>query len=483
MQTILAWLLVVFIIISAYPWAAGLLRCTARHDGLWLILLLTLALSTGTLTLLMFWEALVGIRLTVAGITVPYLIVMLPGLWLWRSSKVVPQTPVSLEIPPRVVWLIIGLISAAIVFNAVYWPFHRDDVIGIYGRYGREISQTGSLIPFAGRDDAFYQAYPMHIPLAYAFTFLASGWENQYLAGLIPALLSLGCLLAAHGLGRMLYGERAGWLAALFLALSPTFARWASSGYVDLPMAFFYILAAIFTWRLLDSNHWADALLAGIMVGLAAWTKNAGLFTVMVLGVVLVYAAMTGRATRKNLLYVLIACLVVAAPWYIRNWVEVRLIVPPTAWTDQAERTLSSLLIFILQPQNFAITGWVIFASVVSAVYHCFRRPDTNKAQAFLLILTLPFFAIWWALVSYDPRFLLLLLPLLSVLAGGWAARFWTALASAHQNSLRIVLTTGVVLLTIYILWISVEFKREIIANPIMGDEAKHLIVSKARSH
>src|SRR5690606_26909942 len=131
---------------------------------------------------------------------------------------------------------------------------------------------------------SLYDAYPILVPLNYAYAYFAAGWENEYLAKTIATLLSLACLPATYLLGERLRGALAGWLAALVLALTPFFGSWASSGYVDLPMAFFYTLAAVFALRLWETGSTRDAVIAGALVGLAAWTKNAALIGVPLLG-------------------------------------------------------------------------------------------------------------------------------------------------------------------------------------------------------
>jgi Dolichyl-phosphate-mannose-protein mannosyltransferase len=486
MQTIFAWILIGVMIAAAYPLTSWLLAKSSRHNGAWLTAITTLAISIGTLTLIMFWEGLLGLTFTIWGIVLPYLGLMLVGGWLWwKSPHVLPKISFTINTASiKANWphysslFAVGLIAAAVLFNAAYWPFHHDDVLGIYGKYGKLMYETRTLVPFAGRDDAFYQAYPIQVPLAYAFTFLASGWENEYLARVMPALLSLGCLPAVFVLGRMIANYRAGALAALLLALTPSFVRWASSGYVDLPMAFFYTMGAIFAWRLYDAQANVDALLLGILIGLAAWTKNAALLGIPLVVLSMIYVHMsTKRITRQHFLITITACLLIAAPWYIRNWFEARLIVPPTAWTDQAQRTLTKVLVFITKPENFALTGWLIMIGVVAALYQIIRQRQGTAGQMLLLTLTVPFFAAWWLLVSYDPRFLLLFLPLLTVTAGIWITNVWDHIPDRWRTTARLVTALAVIILTIYMIWISVEFKREILHNPLMSDDAKHNIV------
>jgi 4-amino-4-deoxy-L-arabinose transferase-like glycosyltransferase len=482
-QTIFAWILAGCVVAAGYPWSAWLLSKSRQPCNRWLTMLLTLALSVGVLTLLMFWESLLGIAFNLWAITLPYFALMLPGLFLWwwgrksaEQQKNIPSPTVENRSAKWIAGLILVVVSAAIFFNAVYWPFHRDDTLGIYNRYAKLMYDSGTLVPFAGRDDAFYQAYPIQIPLAYTYSYLASNWENEYLAKAIAALFSLACLPAAYILGRMLFGSLAGWLSALLLALTPTFARWASTGYVDLPMAFLYTLSAIFAWRLWEGGGWIDAILTGAIIGLAAWTKNAALVGIGFLMLWLLYGWLKKRISLWHVVLALGACAIVAAPWYIRNWIEAQLIMPPTAWTDQAEHSLRTLFLFITQPENFALTGWIILLSIIAAIVELFRR-RAKAPTLMLLIWTLPFFGVWWLLVSYDPRFVLLFLPLLCVLGGAWLAQIWQAVPQKWRPVIYRVATVGVLLWMLYILWISIEFKPEILQNPLMSDEAKHIIV------
>ena len=353
---IIAWILVGLTLTAGYGWSARLLR-----EQTWLTVLLGLAISIGTLTLIMLWESLVGIPLTLVGIGLPYFALMVAG-W-WRIWLRLPRLPAERE--KRFALLILLAISAAVLFNGAYWPFYRDDTLGIYQPAAQEIYQTKTLVPLTGAD-SLYHAYPVLVPLTYSYAYLAAGWENEYLAKAIATLLSLACIPAAYVLGRMLRGERAGWLAALTLALTPFYSRWASSGYVDLPMAFFYTLAAIFALRLSETplragtQQMIDALLAGIMIGLAAWTKNAALLGVPILALWLLWCWRKRWIGWRTVATSLIACAAVAAPWYIRNLIGAGFIIPATAWTDQAQRTLENGLIFITRPGNFGLPGWLI---------------------------------------------------------------------------------------------------------------------------
>ncbi len=462
----IAWLLVALTLIAGYGWSARLLPAQG-----WLTILLGLAFSVGALTLIMLWESLLGVPLTTAGIALPYFVLMLPG-W-WRIKRSLPRLPASWE--RRFMLLILLAISAAVLFNGAYWPFYRDDTLGIYQPAAATIFQTGALVPLTGAD-SLYHAYPVLVPLSYSYAYLASGWENDYLAKTIATLLSLACIPAAYALGKQASGERAGWLAALILALTPFYSLWASSGYVDLPMAFFYTLAALFALRAWHSGRALDAVLAGAMMGLAAWTKNAALIGVIVLLVWLIWCRINGRIGWRALVFSLIACTAVAAPWYIRNWIGAGFIMPDTAWTDQARHTLDNALVFLTHPENFGAPGWLLAFGILAALPAAWRR----KPEALLLLLwTLPFFAAWWLFASYDPRFLLLFLPPLCVLAGDPLARLWDWIGAAWQPRYRVVLVLLTLLLAGLVLRHAVDYKRALLSNPLMSDADKRAVVGR----
>jgi 4-amino-4-deoxy-L-arabinose transferase-like glycosyltransferase len=492
MQTLLAWIVLGCAGFASAPWAAWLLAQNPRRDGRWLTAALGLALSVGILALVMFWDSLLAIPFNVGTITLIYAALMLPGWVLWRrlslldTPKSAPKATsgrdglLAVRIRQSGAFILLA-VSGAVLFNAIYWPFYRPDAVGIYADTARQMTNLQSLVPLIGKD-SLYRAYPVLIPLTYTYSYLASGWRNEYLARLAPALLSLGCLPVVYSFGRALRGETAGWLSAGLLAVTPMFARWASSGYVDLPMAFFYVLSAFFAWRLWQTGHWTDALLSGLLMGLAAFTKNAALLGIIFLGVWLLAGMLRRRISGRSAALCLGVCALVAAPWYIRNLIGAQMLIPPTAWTDQAERTVTTLLAFVTYSGNFGLPGFVILAGVMMAVAELARRsahlaPELRSGYALLLLMTVPFFLAWWLFVSYDPRFLLLFLPLLAIMGGLALMRLGEWLPERRQKPLIVVVTLLAIILAASVVWNSIDFKSEMLRQPLMDDATKHKIV------
>jgi 4-amino-4-deoxy-L-arabinose transferase-like glycosyltransferase len=480
MQTLFAWLVVILALLAAYPLAALLRRRLplVEGDSLWVTSLLALAINIGALTLIFLWEGLLNIPVTWATISLPYFVLMCIFTLVWwhipRQRVAKAQLTVAELIPTAA----IALIAAAVLFNSIYFPLYRDDTLGIYRPFAVDMAETGALVPLTGAD-SLYRAYPMLMPIAYSFAYMLSGWENDYLAKLFPALLSLGCIPAAYTLTRLIspQSRRAAWIAALVLAITPTFGRWASSGYVDLPMAFLFSMSVIFALRLWHTGHALDAILAGIILGLAAWTKNAALLGIPLLGMWLIWCWLNKRISLIQIAVCGVACALIAIPWYARNLMGAGFLVPDTAWTDQAERTLESLLVYVTVGNNFSVLGAAYLAGWGYAAIQVLRRGKAASGELLGLLFTVPFFAAWWLFVSYDPRFLLLFLPIMAALAGYaiHAGFVWLEGVTSPRIT-RIVQVSAAavaILITVQTAYLSVEYKDDILRNPLMSHEDK----------
>lgn len=481
MQSIFAWILVVLTLAAAYPLSVWLIAPDGQSPDILTPVLLALALSTGLLTLVLFWEMLIGLRVSLWSAALPYFALMLPGWWLWRRGGArLPSFNLPATLPERILLALLLLLGAGVVFNSVYWPFSREDTIGIYARFGAAMFESRTLVPLAGPLTT-YEAYPILIPLTYTYAYLAAGWQNEFLARLFPALMSIGCLGAVFILGQMLRSSAAGWAGAVLLALTPAFSSWASSGYVDLPMAFFYTLGAVFAWRLWQHGRGIDAVLTGLLLGLAAWTKNAGLVGIGLMAGWMLWAKVNQRVTWRHVGLTLGTCVMIAAPWYIRNLAGAGLLIPPTVWVERSSRTVESLLVVASQPQDYSITGLLIVAGVIHTGVELLRQRLHNSGPLLMLMWTVPFHLVWWLFASYDPRFVLLYLPLWCALAGVQWVTWWSRCSIIWQKRLLPPVMLVAAALMLASIYNSVEYKDEILRNPLMSGEERRMIAIRER--
>ncbi|MCK6579114.1 MAG: glycosyltransferase family 39 protein [Anaerolineae bacterium] len=472
------WAGAALIFLATAPWSA------AVGGGAVLTTALTLGLAGGGGALILFWSALVGGGWSLTAVFACMLLLGAAGTAVWHIRRRKWAQPPAQPPLGRAEWgalALIGIVAAAVLFNSAYFPFAKADALGIYHPAALTMYETGTLEPLIGAE-SLYRTYPILVPLNYTLAYALAGWEHEYLAKTLAALLSLGCLPAAFLLGREIGGRRVGLLTALILAITPSFVRWASSGYVDLPMAFFYTLTALFALRFRRGGGWIDGALAGLMLGFAAFTKNAALIGVPLLAAWLAESLWASRSApglkrRAGAAVLSLAlCALIAAPWYLRNLAGAGFLIPDTAWTEQAERSLRTLLIFVTLTDNFLISGWLMLWGAAAAVWQLARRHRvSNGGHGVIVWFTLPFFAAWWLFVSYDPRFLLLFTPILCV--GGALAAEAVLARLRLSGSTRVLLAVGMTALALYCAFIAVEFKDEIVRHPLMSHEEKIVLV------
>jgi 4-amino-4-deoxy-L-arabinose transferase-like glycosyltransferase len=496
---------VIFALAFAYPWA--LILIPAERRSAVVLSVTTLALSLGGLTLWMMVLALVGalrFGVVVAGIVIAFGI---GQVWLLRT-----QTPMTGGSRPPMIarvrtaarhnplavgaaLIVIGM-AGLIAFNTLYWPFSDDDAVSIYATQSAAIYQTGHLPTGEG----LYEAYPMLLPLSHVYSYLLAGEVDEYLARIAVAALGVGTLAAAFALGRALYDTATGLGAALLLALTPAFTRWASSGYTDVPAAFFVTLTVLFAWWYERHGTARDALLLGMMAGLAAWTKNSALALIASVAVWIGYiwwrekglategTEHTEKDNTKNassrlrlIALVGIGAAITAGPWYVRNVIVFGRIVPNTVWTDQARHTAANLVPFVTD--HFFLPGIVITIGIALALVEALRRtPDTRDQAALLLIGVIPFSVAWWWAASYETRFLLAVLPLFAVMGAHAVTRAAHLIQSVTRRrdalpyALQIAAVLILVVLALPAARKAVSFKSDIAHHPLMGDVQRHRV-------
>jgi len=469
-------------LVFALPWALVLLPAERRSTLL--LALTTLALSVGSLTLWLLVLALVDaltLGASLAGIAVLCGAGMVVAVRRgdFRLSGMQPAGVGTWGNPLLIgAALIVLAMVILITFSALYWPFSDFDAISIYANHSRSIFQVRSMPD----GDGLYESYPMLLPLSYVYSYLLAGEINEYLARIVIAALAIGSFGAAFELGRTLVSTTVGALTALLLALTPSYVRWGSSGYTDIPAAFFVTLALVFAARLAQSGDDRDALLVGILTGLAAWTKNSVLPVAGSMALWLAYLYWQRRVTWRSAGLALAGALATAGPWYLRNVLLWGHIVAPTVWTDQAQHTVKNLAPFVTYPDRFFAPGIVFMLGFVWALAAAFRSAGARQDGARLLLVTvLPFAAAWWWMASYDTRFLLAALPGIAVM-GAWATvAIWSALAARYSLDLKrafqVALLVIVLLLALPSARKALTFKGDLARDPLMDDDKRHRIV------
>jgi 4-amino-4-deoxy-L-arabinose transferase-like glycosyltransferase len=317
---------------------------------------------------------------------------------------------------------------ALIFLSNAYYPFRDFDALARYAYEARLIYETGGL-------PAELTGFPQLVQMNYAYAFLAFGGLVEWAARLAPSLMAAGAVGAAVALGCALLDEQVGLWGGLLLLLTPIFARWATSGYIDVPLAFMLAMAALALYRWWQRKTPSRAAWAGLWLGLALWTKQSALLHLGGAGLFVGLSIVEGRGWRergrwlailRDGLLMLGAALLVAGPWYARNYALGGLAnvvwSPGTYATGRADPRLGNLIPFPAHPDWFGVALSFVYAAgvlvMLSVALGVFRRPQGETwGTRLLACLTLPHMLVWWQRYSYNPRHLLPLLPLAAVMA------------------------------------------------------------------
>jgi hypothetical protein len=220
-----------------------------------------------------------------------------------------------------------------------------------------------------------------------------------------------------------------------------------SSGYADMPVAFFCCTSIYF---LLLARHATEAgskfrflLLGAAAAGAAAITKQAGLYIAIIYPILALGAmniasipAVPARRLRSTIASALVVVAIVA-PWYLYKQWEIR------HGADTAH--VANLVVLGRQGRSLGEQ----FVHATGLVIHCIKLPgllvvvfgtalalrDPMQRRVVLLV-ALPFTAIWGLKFAYEIRNLAMALPLFGVAAGIGFARFFK-LQFGSENHLR----------------------------------------------
>ena len=154
---------------------------------------------------------------------------------------------------------------------------------------------------------------------------------------------------------------------------------------------------------------------------------------------------------------------------------------PDTAWTGQARPTLNSALILFTQPGSFGLAGILMQAGLLFSVAQVLRARRTDMSTALLLWWALPWFVAWWLFASYDPRFVLLFMPLLAVIAALRLEEWLSALPRPWHNILLAPAALLALAVALQAGLGAVDYKDDILRDPLMSMEERRELVWSER--
>ncbi|HEX7184205.1 MAG TPA: glycosyltransferase family 39 protein [Thermoanaerobaculia bacterium] len=339
---------------------------------------------------------------------------------------------------------VLGLLAVLAPFFllSLYPPTAFDETL-YHLPYAREFIRAGG-VPFlpALRNPVF----PQLSELIFAEMMMLAGDVAVHQVELL-ATMAVAALLA--GWGRRAFSPAAGWLAAGIWLGNPIVAHLAGTAYVEPGLALF-AAAAIYAgerWRETEEKKWL--VLAAVFAGSAAGTKYLGLFIV---GVLFLWVALSSPRERRwrDLGLYSVVTLAVLAPWYGRilfytgnplfPFFPDLLGTGPSDWDIGGalpRRSLSERLVAFLRiPWDVVFDrGRIGYQPPYSPVYllglPLLLAAAFRDSRVRLLLAIGVVYAMIFVVLPPDSRYLVAVLPLLTLALGGAASRWASAQLAA----------------------------------------------------
>ena len=223
-------------------------------------------------------------------------------------------------------WLII-LLFLVMNLAGAFVPPHMYDVLEYHLAAPAAFHRADRIEFLAGN---VYSNFPENAEMLYLLGMRLSGMRDggAEVGKILNVLLGLWTALAIRACGRRLFSGRAGDAGALFFYVWPYVAALAGVAYVEMPLAFYTILAllAASIWWQAESEGrtaWRPLLVAGLFAGLAAGVKyTALLFVVMPVALGFFVVLALRKQARKGVaaaVLVGLAAVLVLSPWLIKS--------------------------------------------------------------------------------------------------------------------------------------------------------------------
>jgi 4-amino-4-deoxy-L-arabinose transferase-like glycosyltransferase len=262
-------------------------------------------------------------------------------------------------------------------------------------------------------------------------------------------LLALGC----YQLGRLAFGPRVGLLAVVFALGSPLIASLFHIAMLDAPQA---AMAAVSVWLILATRYFKDlryCVLAGVAVSLGMLTKES--LALFVIGPLAVTFVRGGWRNWRGLLAFGLVVGVVAGPWYLSDFTQVREIGTGAANSGTIGKTPLAPPRFSsenLQWYAWSFLGTVIFLplflfAAVGGVWTIVGFIRRRWVSPFAPELIIGAFVAWFGLTQtfvHDNRYGMSMLVYFAMFGSFWIVRLprWGRLAAVTALGVVVLANT-----------------------------------------
>ncbi|MBI4675649.1 MAG: glycosyltransferase family 39 protein [Chloroflexi bacterium] len=227
---------------------------------------------------------------------------------LWRTQRAIALPRVTRDDKALALFCALALGVTLLLAFAPPWSW---DSLQYHLIAPKLILQNGRIAP---PPDNYSLNFPSLVEMLFLAGMALKGDGTAQALHWIFLPLTLGAMLA---FAARYFSWRAGWRAAALLCTVPSLLLVATWAYNDLALTFYTFTAFVFAVRARETQALRDFVLAGILSGLAMGEKYTAGLAPVALAVITVQP---NRAAIQKTLVMLASAVVIAAPWFLRNW-------------------------------------------------------------------------------------------------------------------------------------------------------------------
>lgn len=405
--------------------------------------------GTGTLSLALFYLSYFGITISLFNLfilTLPFQLYFISTIY--RNREKLYSIFSFYRFHPKfnlIEYLLMFLIVLSLVlitFKALFLPTHLADdraQIGIKGKilyYDKSIYSEDFFDPLRVK---YHVSYPFLVPLLECSFYLFLGEINDSLVKMPFPLFFASMLLFFYACQRQFSCKGNALLFTTMLAVLPSFIKDVhgnpSSGYADVPLTFYYTIAAISLFWWISKGKIKDLILASLFITFALFTKRDA--TVLCFIMLLVFFPYYFIARRESKFHKLISLAsfigiptLILTPWFLFKstfnlppWeMELDLSYMLKTFTIHSDRILPTLLVFkktFMGVNYWGILGILLLISLGFSLRNSFSVPQVfllimiflNLLVLFVAVVSFPYR--WWYGILHDiPRLAMVNIPL-----------------------------------------------------------------------
>jgi hypothetical protein len=326
----------IVIILIVGDTANGILLKNKFKDSFSLRFSLAYGFGTGVFGLLIFYLSYLGFQLNVTNLF--FVVSPLLAIFIYKLARGFNKPSFSgLFILKRLKkngimdFFLYGLIIISLVlitFKALFLPMHLSDDRAQWGLKAKILYHDKTIYSedfFDPLRIKLHGTYPFLIPLLESSCYSFMGEMNDRLVKILFPLFFIGLLLFFYSSQRRYFSRRHALVFTAMLAVLPPFIKdmhgSPSTGYADIPFAFYYAVSTISIFNWMNDNRRGDLILAALFITFAIFTKREGLILwVIIIFMMSCYLAVADKGRRMNktkpLAIVIVLPLILLIPWF-----------------------------------------------------------------------------------------------------------------------------------------------------------------------